>query len=363
MSRTRNRGAINLGLFLVTLGLGWFIFSNLNIGITPIVFAYILIIAGVAIVLSVIVTWRRASLPVGGIAGAIVAGLILALFLTHGLTLIQMFGGGTGVWAFRSQTAKSYSGSITSGKIYLEVDNINGPVRVSTWNRNEYSIDLTIRAGGPSQTGANANLANFKPSLDATQQEGQQRLVLRYDIGQTSRSWYSVDVTATLPAAANTDLDLVSSNGLIQVTNVNGTTISLTTSNARLNLDHVYATTSITTGTSNAQVEGILQAPNTTVSTSNAKITLTIPSTISGNYTLSTSNGAIALRVSPSTQVGYGVDLSTSNANINVTLSNITYSVNQRTQVTGQTTGFTSLPTRVILKAITSNAAISVAAG
>jgi len=363
MSRIRNRGAISLGLFLVALGLGWFIFGNLNIEITPTVFAYVLIIAGAAIILSVIATWRRASLPVGGIAGAIVAGLILALFLTHGLTIIQMFGGGTGVWPFNSQTTKSYSGSITSGNIYLEVNNINGPVRLSTWNRAEYSVDLTIRAGGPSQTGANDNLANFKPSLDVTQQGGQQRLVLRYDIGQTSRSWYTVDVTAMLPSAANTDLSLVSSNGLIQVTNVNGTTMSFDTSNARLNLDHVYAATSITAGTSNAQAEGTFQAPNTTVSTSNARISLSIPSTISGIYTLSTSNGPIDLKVSPSTQVGYSVDLSTSNANINVALSNISYSVNQRTQVTGQTTGFASLPTRVSLKAITSNAAISVAAG
>jgi hypothetical protein len=363
MSRTRNRGAINLGFFLVALGLGWFIFSNLSIDITPTVFSYILIIAGAAIILSVIASWRRATLPLGGIAGAIVGGLVLSLFLTNGLSFIQTFGGGTGFWAFNAQTTKSYSGPVTSGSLYLEVNNINGPVRLSTWNRTEYSIDLTIRAGGPSQTGANDNLVNFKPSLDVRLQGGEQRLVLRYDIDQTSRSWYSIDVTATLPAAANTDLNLVSSNGLIQVTRVNGTTMSLTTSNARLNLDRVYAANSITVGTSNAQVEGTLQAPNTTVSTSNGRISLTIPSTINGVYTLSTSNAAVDLKVSPSTQVGYSVDLSTSNANINVVLPNMSYNVNQRTQVRGQTTGFESLPTRVTLNAATSNAVISVTTG
>ncbi|MCJ7631467.1 hypothetical protein MUP77_03575 [Candidatus Bathyarchaeota archaeon] len=59
MIQTRNRGAINLGFFLVALGLGWFIFSNVNIEITPTVFAYLLIIAGAAIILSGIASWRR----------------------------------------------------------------------------------------------------------------------------------------------------------------------------------------------------------------------------------------------------------------------------------------------------------------
>ncbi|MCJ7635109.1 hypothetical protein MUP77_22300, partial [Candidatus Bathyarchaeota archaeon] len=109
--------------------------------------------------------------------------------------------------------------------------------------------------------------------------------------------------------------------------------------------------------------EGTLQAPNTTISTSNARISLTIPSTISGTYTLSTSNAAVDLKVSSSNQVGYSVDLSTSNANINVSLPNISYTVNQKNQVKGQTTGFISLPIRVTLNAATSNAVISVTTG
>ncbi len=84
MIQTRNRGAINIGFFLVALGLGWFIFSNVNIEITPTVFAYLLIIAGAAIILSGIASWRRPAHPVKGIAGAIVGGLVLALFLTNG---------------------------------------------------------------------------------------------------------------------------------------------------------------------------------------------------------------------------------------------------------------------------------------
>ena len=146
MSVTRDSGALRFGAFLVALGLGWLVFSTYAVEISAVFFAVILVIAGISVVVSALISWRRPNLPVGGLVGAIVGGLILSLFLTNGLGFIQGFMGGRTFWANTAEGTKSFSGIVTASRVYFEVENINGPVRLSTWERTQYSVNLTIRA-------------------------------------------------------------------------------------------------------------------------------------------------------------------------------------------------------------------------
>jgi hypothetical protein len=133
----------------------------------------------------------------------------------------------------------------------------------------------------------------------------------------------------------------------------------LETSNAPIILNNVVATT-ITASTSNARIEGMIQAEGAAFSTSNAPIALTIVSKTNAVYTLLTSNAAINLKVSTSTQIGYSLNLSTSNSNININLQNLNYTLNQNNAKKAQTIGFNSLPIQTTITGITSNAAIVV---
>ena len=110
----------------------------------------------------------------------------------------------------------------------------------------------------------------------------------------------------------------------------------------------------------NGRIGGDVEARDTVLSTSNGKIDLTLPCTVSGEYDLSTSNGAIELTVSSNPQVGYDLDLSTSNADIDIDLSDLDYSRDQRTSKEARTEEFSGKAVQITIKADTSNGTIDV---
>lgn len=263
------------------------------------------------------------------------------------------------VWKYKVYDTKSYSGMVPVDKVYLEVDNFNGPIRVWSWDDAEYKIDLTIEARGISQKNAEDNLKALEINFDESVIQGEKRLILNYDVPFLAHSRYAVEVNVVLPEDASIDLDLDSSNGDIYLTDLEGGTLRMDTSNGRLIFDNVYAE-SITAETSNGRIEGDVEAGDTVLTTSNGKMDLTIPCTVSGEYDLTTSNGDIKLKVSSSTDVGYDLDLSTSNGDIDINLSGLNYSVNQRTSKKAQTEGFSGKDVQIIMEASTSNGNIDV---
>jgi len=240
---------------------------------------------------------------------------------------------------YKAYDTKSYSGIVAVNEIYLEVENFNGPILVSTWDNAKYEINVTIEARGTSQENAEDHLNAMKVNLDESVVQGQKRLILKYDVPFLAHRRYSVEVSVVLPKDTTIDLDLSSSNGGIYLTEIEGETLRMVTSNGLMVFNNVYAE-SITGRTSNGRVEGEVEAKNTVLSTSNGRVDLTIPCTISGEYDLDTSNGDIKLTVSVSSEVGYDLDLSTSNGDIDIDLSGLNYSLNQRTNKKAQSEGF-----------------------
>ena len=348
---------LGLGGFLIGLGIGWYVFTTYQVSLQ--IVAWILIVAGSLIVATELIAWRIPHFSGRRLVPAIMGGLILSLFLTNGYGLLQNLTQTGTYWPYTANTTKSYPGSVTTNLLYLEVRNINGPVTLSTWNRPEYSINLTIKAGGFSQNDANNSLSSLNPSLSENIVNTEERLVLQYGIQISSYSRYSISVTIHIPSNATSSLKIDSSNGHISLANLEASTLMLETSNAPIIFSNV-ATTTIEASTSNARIEGTIQANVATFSTSNAPIALTIISQTSGEYTLQTSNAAINLKVSTSPQIGYSLNLSTSNSNININLQNLDYTLNQNNAKKAQTVGFNTLPIQTTIIGITSNAAITV---
>lgn len=342
---------LGFGGFLLGLGVGWYLFTTLEISGN--VFAWLLILAGAGMIFSTLISWKRPGLNTGGLVSGLVGGLILSLFLTSGFGIIgDMTRVGVSL-TYRAEDTKSFSGTMTAGSVYLEVDNFNGPIRVSTWDRAEYNVELTIKAR------TEEDLDDLKMNFDESGTQDEKRLTLRYDIPPTERSRYAIEVDVFLPADAMIDLDLDSSNGGIYLNNIVGDSLIIDTSNGEIVFENVLAER-IIGDTSNGRIRGELEAPDTSLSTSNGKIDLTIPCTVSGEYELSTSNGAIELIVSPSAQIGYDLDLSTSNAGIDIDLSDLDYSQNQRTRKVAKTDEFNEKAVKIAIKASTSNAGIDV---
>jgi hypothetical protein len=335
---------------------GWFVFSTFEISSN--IFAWLMILGGAAVVLSALLPKNRFGRGTGGLVGGVIGGLILSLIFTTGFGFIDVFDGGS-LGTYRAETTESFTGAMTANSVYLSVDNFNGPVSVSTWDRSEYSVELLIKAKGTTTSQAEKNLEDFVIDFDESVVQGQGRLVLAYGIPVTSYNKYSVQVEAFMPADALIDLELESSNGAMSLKNIVGDEIHLDTSNGAFAFDNVYAE-SINAETSNGAISGDFEAPDAFISTSNGAIDLILPCTVTGEYILRTSNGQVDLEVSSSSGVGYDLDASTSNGVVSIGLPNLDYSVNQRTSKEARTVGFEGKEIQITLDVSTSNGNINI---
>jgi hypothetical protein len=353
---------LGFGGLLIGFGAGWIVFDAIHV--TSQFFGYFLLLAGALIVASSLVSRRSLGLDVGGLTRGLMIGLLVSLFATSGTDpLTNNWGMGWGIdvnWGdYRAQETRALTGDLTVDGAFLDIDSFNGPITVSTWAEDEYSISTLIKAKGTTDGDAEDNLDNIEFDLTETVVGGVQRLVLRHNVPQTKMSLYTVSVEAKIPADIKANLNLDSSNGGITLTDITGGEIYLRTSNGALIFDDVTAD-EINADTSNGGVRGTLEAPVTYIDTSNGGIHLSIPCTVTGRYILETSNAGVGLELSSSSSVGYDLDLSTSNGVLDLGLPNLDYSRDTRTSKEAHTVGFSGKAVQVTIDASTSNAGMTV---
>ncbi len=347
---------LGFGGFLVGLGAGWMVFQEIHV--SGEVFAWILIIAGAGVVASSLLFSSRRNRHFGGLIGGLTVGTILSLMITSNFVLYGISSGGYS-GNYRAQDTMTFTGALTADTVLLDVNSFNGPIEVSTWNKDEYSISALIKAKGTTDAEAEENLERFEFDLDDSMILGKKRLVLRHNVAGTMTSRYSVQIEVWLPADATIELALDSSNGGIYLSDIEGGEIKLDTSNGGFRFDNVEAR-NVDAKTSNGAVTGKLNAWNADISTSNGAITLTMPCTRNGRYELRTSNGPVQLEVSSSTSIGYELDLTTSNGIVDIDLPNLDYTVSTRTRKEAHTYGLTSKSVRITIDSSTSNGSMRV---
>jgi hypothetical protein len=342
---------MGFGGFLIGIGVGWVLTSYLELSRTT--FSWLIMFAGVLVIAASIISRTSYGPEFGGLFNGLVVGLILSIFVTSGFSFFTGIFDGGSYGGYRARDTMTYEGAITLNKINLDVDNFNGPITVSTWQKNEYSVEYDIRARKEEY------LDNLKIDFDTIEESSVQKISLGYDIPETSKSRYSIGVDVFLPENAFINLNLMSSNGGITLNDVEGKTIDLRTSNGALKLNNICAD-EIDGETSNGGLSGKIEAPTTSLITSNGAIDLVLPCTISGDYRLRTSNGGIDLHLSSSSLVGYDLEFSTSNGEITLNVPNLDYSINQNTRKVAKTEDFATKDVQISIDASTSNSGIDI---
>ena len=260
---------------------------------------------------------------------------------------------------YRVEDRRSFSGSISTPRVFFGVDNKNGPIRVSTWEKPEYNLDLLVKATGWTEEEAEENLKELRIDLEEEVVQDQTRLFLRIDYPMEDSRGYSIEVDVTLPSESKIELDVNSKNGRISLSKIEGETLKMRTSNGMINLDDVKAER-IEGKTSNGRIEGKVESRDTSLRTSNGKIYLDLPCIESGDYRLRTSNGAVELTVSNAPHVGYDLDLHTSMGKVRVDIPDLDYGRYRRNIVRAKTRGLEKKDVKVIIEAGTSNGRIRV---
>ncbi len=351
-----NGGAIGFGGFLLGLGAGYLVFRELNLAINSV--AWVLVIIGATIILSAVLRAASPGLGLHRVLGGLAGGLVFALFLTQGIGFFTSVAGiNNGYMPYKSTEVKTYTGASSMDSVYLRLGSINGQITLSTWDKEEYSIVATINARGFTQKEADDNLAALNKELTKDETGAQQKLTLIYSSAAFVNNPYQISVEVKLPAGAKLDLDLTSSNDGITISDVDGGSIVVHTSNGPLHIDDVKADT-LRGSTSNSAISGTAEASTCTLTTSNSAIKLEIPSTISGTYTLETSNARVD--VTGGASAGYKLDASTSNADVTFDIPNMTYTRNTRTSKAGQTVGFEAAQIKITVNIGTSNSDVTV---
>lgn len=353
-----NSSLLGFGGFLLGLGIGWFVFTTLNVSLN--LFAWLLIIIGVATVIGGLVSFAGLSMPIGNVIGSFSGGLVIALFLTSGFQLISDF---TGVWNisgdYRAEDTLIFTGTAIQERVYFECDNFNGPVTVNTWAKNEYDVSLKIKAKGRTVQAAENLIDSLDIELDEKQVSEQLRLILTYNIPSNQRSQLSIEVIANLPSDADIGLQVESSNGAVNLSNINGSGIFLDTSNGGLNLVNVFAE-NIDASTSNGRIQGSFEAPAASLSTSNGGIDITIPGNIAAEYILETSNGGVEVKVTRTKDIGFDLDVTSSNGNIDINLPNLDYSTDTKNRKVAKTEDYALKTLKIDLEISTSNGNVDV---
>jgi DUF4097 and DUF4098 domain-containing protein YvlB len=308
-----NSSSLGFGGFLLGLGIGWFVFTSLEVSLN------------------------------------------LLLFLTSGFTLISDFPGfGEISGDYKAEDILIFTGTAVQDRVYFECDNFNGPITVSAWTKNEYDVSLKIKAKGRTVQAAENLIDGLDIELIEEQVSGQLRLVLVYDIPSNQRSQLSIEVTVNIPSNAEIGLQLESSNGGITLSDIKGSGIILATSNGGLTFENVYVD-SIDASTSNGRIQGTFEAPIGVFSTSNGGIDVTIPGNISAEYTFGTSNGGVDVTVIKTTDIGFDLDVTSSNGDIDINVPNLDYSADTKNRKVAKTENYDLKNVKIAITISTSN--------
>jgi len=289
----------------------------------------------------------------------------------------ELQAGSWGGGRYRVEEQKSFSGTVDTERLRLEVENRNGPILVSVWDKPEYKVDLLIRARGYTEEEGEENLKALKVNFSEEVVGGQKRLSLGFEYPHP-RNTCCVEVAVALPRGVLAELDLKTSNGRIELAEVMGSDLYLRTSNGKVILDNVTAEKiegmtsngkihlnavhagSLSMQTSNGRIEGELKSHDAYLRTSNGKISLDLPCEESGEYQMRTSNGSITLHVPDDASTGYDLDLRTTRNRIDVGIPDLEYHKSGKHHVEARTRGFEDKEKQIKIRADTSMGKIRV---
>lgn len=347
---------IGFGGFLLGLGGGYFLFQYVDFSFD--IISYLLILMGVGIILGAMLS-RGGKSPLSDVFGGFIGGLILAVFLTQGFSIIGDF---TSQWDdidignHRATETMSIDAALEADELTVAVENVNGAIDVSTWDGSEINIELEVRAKGGTNSEAERNLEDFEYNLQNSTISGVQEISLTFPIPSSKWSLYSVYVTIEVPEGADTELVLDSTNGRIDVTDITLTNLDVETTNGAINLDNVECPL-IYADTTNGGVFATITSSESRFSTTNGIINVELTAT-SGEHDYDTTNGIIELTLPTDSDIGYSLDLDTSIGAIDVNLPNIDYSVDRIRNKIGETEGFSSKDVQITINADTTIGAI-----
>ena len=231
---------------------------------------------------------------------------------------------------------------VTTSLVRVEV--FNGELSVRPGPDGRVGATVTVTGVGATRSDAESDRANVVTTLA----EAGDAVVLQAVYKPDPTNPRNRGASASVAVPAGSTLDLVTSNGKVSVTGINGA-IRIRTSNGETTVDRATAGLDVETSNGAVTVTGSqgpisltssngrirIDATNAAVkaSTSNGEIAFT-GSLAAGRHSFETSNAAIALRLGA--DATFGLDLETSNAKVRVGYPVTTTGTAEETRLAGR---------------------------
>src|SRR6185295_10903125 len=198
----------------------------------------------------------------------------------------------------------------------LDLSNVNGSIKIETWDRAEVQVSADKIVKSPSEDEANKTLARLKVIVDA--KPNRVKVEAQYPRGTNGLfSWLSgrgvestkVEFIVRIPREAdlridtvNGDITLENGKGDLRLTTVNGTvsasdsdgTVTLESTNGNVKAHHTRGSLEASTVNGRVEAELIdLGSGKTSLESVNGGITLRLPASARANLSASTVNGRV----------------------------------------------------------------------
>jgi DUF4097 and DUF4098 domain-containing protein YvlB len=350
---------LGFGGFLLGLGIGWYLFQYIDLGFEA--FSYLLILMGVGMILSGLLTRGRKQHPISGIYGGLIGGLFLAAFLTQGFNFVfNISDQFTDIvdGSYRVTQGFTFNTDLTSDTMDLDIDSVNGGINVYSWSGDNIRWEVEVKAKGDTNAEAEERIDEFEYDLTNELVSGVQEISMSFPLTASEWNLYAVIIDVYIPTSLESNYYLSTTNGEITLNDLTCNIVDLGTTNGAITLDSVTAT-SIEAQTTNGVVQGSITTESSDMGTTNGAIDISLSQT-SGVHEFSTTNGVIEINAPTGLEVGYKVNFDTNIGALDINLPDMDYEVDTVRTKIGETNGYSSKPVQIEISAETSIGGIEV---
>ncbi len=230
--------------------------------------------------------------------GWVIGGLIAALVLTCGLSLVVIAGTVAGLGArFGGGVNRQASATATEAKDFtvgspasLEVDNASGEIRITVGDSDQIEVTAATTAWGPDQAQADAELADVEVIMtqqgDTVHLEARRRSTVGVDLR-------TFEVMFTIQVPAHTRVDATSGSGAVSLTGTIGPAV-LHSDFGDVTAEDVSGGLSLTSSSGNLTATGI-HADDADVELDTDFGSITLNDVAGDSVTLTSSSGRLDL--------------------------------------------------------------------
>ena len=336
---------VEVGIALIVLGLVFIYIGELVSYLTyfPLMVAFI----GAALMLIGVAMYRAPG------ASAVLSYAASALnILAIIILLLGLIGAPLAIFSLLTTSTSyassySFSGTLSTKSVALEVKNTYGSVDVHTWSRQEYLVNVTIYSFTSTE---GKTVIEKPPKLEV--ENLKDKTILRLRLPELHFPFTGCNVEVYLPENATVDLYVEVTAGEIAVKDLKIGVASLEATTGSIKLTGVTAE-ELKAETTTGSIKAVLDADKAVLDTTTGQIKLEILGKVGGKYDLTATTGQIVVDVPSRPDVGVRLVASSGVGNVNYPDSWVKETTGQLVggEVRTETPNFDSAAIRIYLYA------------